>query len=329
MLRFVRSVVLAFCSMVCAGCVVEPLDLEGRRCPCAEGWTCDAAANVCVRGGVDASSRDGGTDAGRADASMDAGREPDAGRDSGASDSGASDSGASDSGAIDAFAPDAPDVGTPLDETGCDDAHLDAIFCDGFESGAAMPEWEGVETQGAATAAWTAALSYRGGGAFESVTSEASARSLLNKEDSLGVFTSGEVHLRAYVYVPSAPGVENGALFFVSQAVSPWHGIAVNLLAGRELSLYIEGTGLSVDSGRVMPADEWVCLELHVQVGVAGSVALDMNGTEVLRRSGTDTTTSTGYAAFTIGLSWTDATTTAARALYDEIVFDDAPIGCD
>jgi len=47
-----------------AGCTVGDVDLEGRRCPCADGYVCDSVRNVCVRPGDGA----GGADAGGADA---------------------------------------------------------------------------------------------------------------------------------------------------------------------------------------------------------------------------------------------------------------------
>jgi len=88
---------LALCIGIIAGCAFEPIELEGRRCPCASDWTCGPDA-VCVRNGsadlgadlgVDGGTGDGGerdaavrdaasTDATLADASLDAGSELDA-----------------------------------------------------------------------------------------------------------------------------------------------------------------------------------------------------------------------------------------------------------
>ena len=48
----VRSLVprLALVALVSIGaCVLADLDLEGRPCPCADGYTCDEAANVCKK----------------------------------------------------------------------------------------------------------------------------------------------------------------------------------------------------------------------------------------------------------------------------------------
>ena len=47
-------------------CALSEVDLEGRSCPCADGWTCQAG--VCVRG----ASQDASTDARSVDANLDA-----------------------------------------------------------------------------------------------------------------------------------------------------------------------------------------------------------------------------------------------------------------
>jgi hypothetical protein len=46
-----------------SACVVPDVDLDGRPCPCASGWVCDDARNVCVRPDA-ATIPDGGTDDG-------------------------------------------------------------------------------------------------------------------------------------------------------------------------------------------------------------------------------------------------------------------------
>lgn len=40
---------LAACALL-AACILPDVDLEGRACPCAEGYGCDTATNTCVKG---------------------------------------------------------------------------------------------------------------------------------------------------------------------------------------------------------------------------------------------------------------------------------------
>lgn len=37
-------------AVVLAGCSIGPVDLTGKQCPCADGYTCDLATNTCVGG---------------------------------------------------------------------------------------------------------------------------------------------------------------------------------------------------------------------------------------------------------------------------------------
>ncbi|MCL4754498.1 MAG: hypothetical protein KJ015_30370, partial [Myxococcales bacterium] len=46
-----------------AGCTVEAVDLEGKKCPCADGYYCDSTSGKCVAGDKP-SGGTGGTDGG-------------------------------------------------------------------------------------------------------------------------------------------------------------------------------------------------------------------------------------------------------------------------
>jgi hypothetical protein len=54
---------------IASGCMVPSLDLDGKQCPCAGGYTCDTASNTCVRGGIADAGADGNGDGPSADAS--------------------------------------------------------------------------------------------------------------------------------------------------------------------------------------------------------------------------------------------------------------------
>lgn len=43
-------------ALALAGCSIPEVDLDGKQCPCASGWTCATATNTCVRepGAIDA-----------------------------------------------------------------------------------------------------------------------------------------------------------------------------------------------------------------------------------------------------------------------------------
>lgn len=102
-------------ALLLTACVLDPVELDGRSCPCVEGWVCDVPRDRCVRAlSADAAVEDAGageTDAGDADAG--------------------------------------PDAGPP---TACD-ALTDAIFCEDFESGA-LDRWTRVDALEGGTIEW-------------------------------------------------------------------------------------------------------------------------------------------------------------------------------
>lgn len=74
------GVVLIALMVVSGACRVDELELDGKHCPCAPGWTCEVATETCVRDpSVDAAVSDGadvdapGGDGGAIDAAGDGG----------------------------------------------------------------------------------------------------------------------------------------------------------------------------------------------------------------------------------------------------------------
>ena len=134
-----------------AACTAGDVDLEGRACPCASGFTCDVARDVCVRGSgprdggaIDAPLFDGGavdappTDAGRHDAGpADAGAFDASTPDGGPPDGGPLDAGPSDTGPPDTGPPDAgPDLTTGLVlHLRCEDSLADMQSTDSSPAG--------------------------------------------------------------------------------------------------------------------------------------------------------------------------------------------------
>ncbi len=54
--RDMRSIApLALCGLL-QGCVLQPVDLDGKACPCASGWVCDGATQTCRTASAGATS---------------------------------------------------------------------------------------------------------------------------------------------------------------------------------------------------------------------------------------------------------------------------------
>jgi hypothetical protein len=78
-----------------------------------------------------------------------------------------------------------------------------------------------------------------------------------------------------------------------------------------------------------LPMDRWVCVELEIRVGVSdGRVRALFEGVESLAAETMRTSDGNALDEIAIGLQETDVASTGLRGYFDDIVLDDAPIGC-
>lgn len=280
-------------SLLC-GCTVEPIDLSGRTCPCASGWLCDAITNTCHQFVF----RDAGP--------FDAGR--------------AVDAGAIDAAMIDAGAPPA---------SSCEPLALrsDILVCDGFEDG--LGDWALREDTG--TVELETSTVRRGARAMRN---ETNVMQVSGRADAITppwtMVSSGELHYRMWLRVPSDFVEENFALLITSEDVAPYDGFAVHLRAGGVLSLYSALSGVNLLGDASVPRDEWFCLQLAVRVDdVAGSYSVRVDGVEVIAQGGLDTRPSMGYSGAAIGIAWTSESQGPATVYVDEVAIATSAIPCE
>lgn len=322
--RLVATVVAS--ALALAGCVLDPVDLEGRLCPCTSGYVCDPARRVCVRdegaadggsddaatadGSIDAPGPDGGGDAGF-DASVEDASEPtDAGVDAGELDAG-----------IDAGADAGPD------STGCDDVHATALFCDGYED-AALASWDwATETSG--TAVRTTTGVHRGAGALRSQTTAGSGRA--SRSAVFPTVTSGDLWFRAWFFVPSSVTISGISLLYVGENTPPYDGIALQTIAGGVYNTWVGPENRSFQvSATTIPRDRWFCLKGHLAIANAGGqLEVFIDETRVQNLTGIDTLVTSGFATAIAGIEWTSSSQSSAEVLTDEVVVDRVDVGCE
>jgi hypothetical protein len=299
--RFVCAVVLF------SACVPGGIDLNDRRCPCAEGWTC--VDDVCVEG----VPLDGGRE-------LDAGMAVDAGRriDAGMSDAATTLDGGRDAGMSDAGP----------DSTSCDDVHADALFCDGLED-ETLAAWDSFfEHNG--TIARTEERAYRGEGSLRSEITGSGG--YVTARFAIGALMSGQINVRGYFYVPSTVDISMGlSIIQAGYDSDPWYHASLNIDEPSTSSVFVRtDADNDWDDGGTIPRDAWFCAELRVSISdTAGSVELWVDGVRTAMLSGIDTLPSRGYERFVVGIPYTELTQTSALVYTDEVVYDDEPIGCD
>ena len=195
--------------VLAVGCVLPDVALDDRPCPCAAGWVCDEANDVCVR----SSDRDGGR-------AVDAGPSRDGAVLDGAIDGGIDGAlldGAVDAAVLDGAALDAPvivDGGVELDagvDAGAPDAGppVDIVFEEDFESGTTSAWSYTDETDGTVRVVTSAAMAH-GGSRFLRATTTANGGKAAIGVDLGRAITSGDVWVRLHFYGAASANYVSG-----------------------------------------------------------------------------------------------------------------------
>lgn len=302
-----------------AACTFGNVDLEGKQCPCTDGWVCDAPRNVCVRSvGADAATDAGGDD----DAAPIEGGLDDSGWDGAVviADGGSSDTGAgADTGPIDSGV----DAGPAPTE--CGGALASATFCDGFEDGPTFEAWADSNARDG-TLTWVTDTVYRGTGALRAETTASGGFAQLHSP-TMPPVTSGDYWLRFYVLIPATSSLSHFDIAALTPARAD--GTAVYIYTDR-LSVWFDETMSAFATDPALPRDRWTCLQVHLVVGNTGG-ALDIYIDGALQRSAavTDTLPSTGYEKLYLGITWSPSMQGPTAIYMDEVAVGTAPLPCD
>jgi len=160
------------------------------------------------------------------------------------------------------------------------------LFCSGFEV-PMLDDWDqALAVNG--TAERSSDVVRAGNGALAATTSAPSGVALMLK-GGLGPFSSEEVYVRAYYYVPSSEPRVNFALLTVGDA-------SVAVTGGVSVLVSADGFALAAETGSVVragtlpvPLDRWFCLELELQLDRRGRATLWLDGAEENALPGVDT----------------------------------------
>lgn len=325
---------LALALLLLAGCSFDPVDLEGRGCPCVAGYVC--VDDVCVA--------ESGADAG----GMDAG-----GMDAGGVDSGGVDAGPMEGCPADAFCESFE--GTNPGTNGWR-AYPDfslVTYVNPSRPDPRVTPFRGtgmlrVETRSPGASAEIEICPFEGFDCPDSTTPFDAGPLTDGGTADLPGITSGGIYMRAYVYIPST--LPDGTELVMGHA-SVMHMGTHRGVFGREVvvgfnndvdrvSMYV-GTirerieprppmGMT-DTRPPFPRDEWVCVRTEIEVDPsAGSVAtyIGDDSTPEVERTGIDTLPAFPYRHFGVGLGFTDDVANGAELFIDEVAVGRSPISC-
>jgi hypothetical protein len=141
--------------------------------------------------------------------------------------------------------------------------------------------------------------------------------------------TSGDLHLRWYMYVPAAPAALYIAPIHVVDAAAPFGGVIVSV---KDDGLVVNCTesGQFVEAPASVPRDRWVCIQLRVVISdTAGSVAASVDGVGRATLTGIDTLPPNGYRNIHAGSYASGTTADPTDVWIDELVAGTSAIPCD
>ena len=277
--------------LLAPGCVLAPVDLESRPCPCAAGWAGDDARNRCVRDGQDTGvAVDGGV--------VDAGR------------------------GIDAYVEDPT--------TSCDDLLSGALFCESFED-PSMLHWgvreaydgtvgytrdrafRGLGALGASTSA--------PGGYAERIAT------VLGSISDGDVFVRAYVYVADGAPLVHASILHVGG-HRSRVATEPLAGF--NVMEGFG-SMYVGAAGMHVNQQLVMvPRDDWFCVQFMLHVDDVDGVARFWIDDELAGELvGIDTRNEMPYESLGAGIAWSTLTQEPFDVFVDEIAVSRTRMPCE
>jgi hypothetical protein len=266
---------------------------------------------------------------------MDAGRIPDSGgtdsvtSDSGPVDSGVLDSGVMDSGPVDSGTIDAGTVDTPDPRWTEDCPGLPSVlFCDEFEDG--LTKWNySVINRGTATVSTN--FKSKGSYALRADTMASTSNSQSQARQGVKAFghrKSGDLWARYFYYLPSYVSVtQKFSTAVISEYEEPWLGFSVLIFPD---GIGIESLSTSKKVNTTFPRDQWVCIEMHVQIDpLAGTFEFFMNGTHITSLVGMDTLPDQGYTSFELGVHYANFNQAAITTYADDVKLGTVRLGCN
>ena len=212
------------------------------------------------------------------------------------------------------------------DESACG-ALATPLVCDGFEGETISSQWNASAFGEGSHRRTTDAA--RGCGGLEIHASGEPYRYFLSQSLPGAPRHEGELHVRTWLRLdPEMPIRDSVAALYVSESTAPHDGVGFHVLSGPALTLFVERASDEVYRPIDLTYGRWTCVELHFEIAASGTVSLDVDGIERARFEGIDLLTAGGYEIVGIGTLQHGAGEMQSRIRFDDLVIDDAPIGC-
>lgn len=213
---------------------------------------------------------------------------------------------------------------TALDSTTCDEL-TGTMFCESFEE-AAMLLFSYADAPSFVVTDDT--RSYRGARALHAKTTRASEPAWLFGRAMAGL-TTGALHARAYLYVPTAPAPQRIAPLHFVASTGPNNG-AILQSSTSGVDVLSSEAGVGGTSNVLLPRDSWSCVQMRILISdTAGSIESWVDGIPAGRVDGVDTLPTDGYTNVHVGLYSYGPPAQTNEIWIDELVISETSIPCD
>jgi hypothetical protein len=200
-------------------------------------------------------------------------------------------------------------------------AHPGALACSGFDDDPTAAGWISSIDAGAELSV-VSAPRLAGAGALVARTISTTARSRFAYE--FPVMKSGQVYLRAWVYVAPGAVLSNVHTIVIGDANTADYGSKFVYTNGQ---LHVAASGKALTGSTAAPTGQWYCLRMEIGIGDQGSVRAYLNDTLFTDDTLVDTLPAAGVHNVTAGIDFA-AQADPAEVFIDELVLDTIPIGC-
>ncbi|HVW26712.1 MAG TPA: hypothetical protein VHC69_15195 [Polyangiaceae bacterium] len=208
-------------------------------------------------------------------------------------------------------------------------AYAGAIFCSGFER-PDLSDWTQEIVDGNAHVEQTEQRAYDGNGALHAGSTGEQSTAVVAKQ--FAPVKSGDLYLRAHLYVPGGLPTKTMNVFFLGDFASPdpFKGIDFNLEDGA-LSTYVpqDDPQRFTSTTLTIPRDRWFCFQVHVVVSDgAGALTILVDGNTALDEQGMNTRPDAGIHLLRAGIDWSSMQTEPFDFYVDDLVLATAAVDC-
>jgi hypothetical protein len=223
-------------------------------------------------------------------------------------------------------------IGHYLGDGGLDDcggAHAGAIVCTGFEAKDLASDWTQTVVENAGVIERSTVRAHTGRGSLHASSTARASVGVAAKD--FPPLRSGDLYLRAYLFVPANLPTETMNIFFLGDdpnpGPGPFKGLDINLESG---AVQVYSPQSRRETGSLMiPRQRWFCFRAHIAISADhGVVQAFVDDKPALEATDFVTLPAAGVHLLRAGVDWSSGQDAFFEIFIDDLVLDTKPVSC-